>query len=59
MLTMGLMGDNALLESMLVVIGNVPSAAVVMTGFAIGAATSWLGWQSGKRPAVVAGPLPA
>ena len=54
MLTMGLMSDNALLERLLVVIGNVPSAAVVMTGFAIGAATSWAGWQAGKRPAVPA-----
>jgi hypothetical protein len=52
MLTMGLMADNALLERMLVVIGNVPSATVVLTGFAIGAATSWAGWQAGKRPAV-------
>ncbi len=55
MLTMGLMSDNAVLESLLVMIGNVPSAAVVMTGFAIGAATSWAGWQAGKRPAPVAG----
>ena len=55
MLTMGLMSDNAVLESLLVVIGNVPSAAVVMTGFAIGAATSWAGWQAGKRPAVPVG----
>lgn len=52
MLTMGLMMDNALLKSVLVLIGNVPSSAVVMTGFAIGAATSWAGWQAGKRPAV-------
>ena len=52
MLTMGLMSDNAVLESLLVIIGNTPSALVVMTGFAIGAATSWLGWQAGKRPAV-------
>ena len=52
MLTMGLMSDNATLERVLVVIGNVPSAAVVMTGFAIGAATSWAGWQAGKRPAM-------
>ena len=53
--TMGLMHDNAMLESMLVVIGNAPSALVVLTGFAIGAATSWMGWQAGKRPAVSAG----
>ena len=55
MLTMGLMSDNAVLESLLVTIGNTPSAVVVMTGFAIGAATSWLGWQAGKRPAVPVG----
>jgi hypothetical protein len=55
MLTMGLMHDNAMLERLLVVIGNAPSAAVVMTGFAIGAATSWAGWVAGKRPAVPAG----
>lgn len=59
MLTMGLMSDNALLESMLVVIGNTPSALVVLTGFAIGAATSWMGWQAGKRPAVPAGAVQA
>ena len=52
MLTMGLMSDNAVLERLLVGIGNVPSAAVVMTGFAIGALTSWAGWQAGKRPAM-------
>ena len=55
MLTMGLLADNATLESLLVVLGNVPSAAVVLSGFAIGAATSWAGWQAGKRPAVTAG----
>ena len=48
MLTMGLMGDNAALESLLAMIGNVPSAAVVMTGFAIGAATSWAGMERGQ-----------
>ena len=50
MLTMGLLNHNPILEAMLVVIGNLPSAGVVMTGFAIGAATSWAGWQAGKRP---------
>ena len=59
MLTMGLMADNAVLKSLLVVIGNAPSAAVVMTGFAIGAATSWAGWQAGKRPAAAAAVQPA
>lgn len=54
MLTMGLMSDNAVLEGLLVVIGNTPSALVVLTGFAIGAGTSWMGWQAGKRPMVPA-----
>ena len=52
MLTMGLMADNAVLEWMLGIIGRLPSAVVVLTGFAIGAATSWAGWNAGKRPAV-------
>ena len=55
MLTMGMMADNAILKALLNYIGNVPSAAVVMTGFAIGSATSWAGWQAGKRPTVPAG----
>jgi hypothetical protein len=54
MLTMGLMAHNAVLESMLTVIGRLPSAVVVLTGMAIGAATSWAGWNAGKRPAAVA-----
>jgi len=37
------------LNAVLVLIGGLPSAVVVMTGMAIGAATSWLGWQAGKR----------
>ena len=52
MLTMGLMSDNALLEALLVALAKVPSAWVVISGMAIGAATSWAGWQAGKRPAV-------
>ncbi len=59
MLTMGLMSDNAVLEGLLVVIGNAPSAAVVLTGFAIGAATSWIGWQAGKRSVMPAGAVQA
>ena len=50
MLTMGLLSHNPILEAALGVIGNVPSTAVVTVGFAIGAATSWAGWQAGKRP---------
>ena len=52
MLTMGLMHDNATLERLLAMIGNLPSAAVAMTGFALGAATAWLGWERGKRPTI-------
>jgi len=61
MLTMGLMADSAPLRSLLVAIGQVPSAAVVLAGFALGALISWAGWQAGKRPALpVAGAaLPA
>ena len=61
MLTMGLLSDNALLEGFLTILAKVPSAVVVLTGIAIGAATGWAGWQAGKRPAVpIAGaPQPA
>jgi hypothetical protein len=53
MLTMGLMSDNALLEWLLTLLAQVPSAAVWLAGFAIGALTSWAGWNAGKRPAVM------
>jgi len=52
MLTMGLLSDNALLEGLLVLIAPVSSPIVVLTGMAIGAATSWAGWQAGKRSVV-------
>ena len=55
MLAMGLMHKNAALESLLVMIGNLPSTAVILTGFAIGAATSWAGWNAGKRPVPAGG----
>jgi hypothetical protein len=55
MLTMGLLVHNSLLEALLRIIGNIPSAAVVLTGFTIGALTSWAGWQAGKRPKAAAG----
>ena len=51
MVAMGLFGDLAIVRSALVLLGNQPSLITVMTGFAIGAATSWAGWQAGKRPA--------
>ncbi|HEY0165287.1 MAG TPA: hypothetical protein VGB39_07935 [Sphingomicrobium sp.] len=52
MLAMGPLRDAAILKTLLTVIGNTPSAVVVLTGFAIGALTSWAGWNAGKRPAV-------
>jgi len=52
MLAMGPLRDAAVLKTMLTMIGNTPSAVVVLTGFAIGALTSWAGWNAGKRSAV-------
>ena len=49
MLTMGLLADNALLGSLLTMLAEVPSAVVWMGGFALGALTSWAGWNAGKR----------
>jgi hypothetical protein len=36
------------LKQLDLLIGHTPDAAIVLTGFTIGAATSWLGWQAGK-----------
>jgi hypothetical protein len=55
MLAMAFAGDIALLRRIDTVIGHVPGEMMVLTGFAIGALTSWAGWQAGKRPAVPAG----
>jgi hypothetical protein len=52
MLTMSLMADSAALRSLLGALGQVPSAAVVLAGVAIGALTSWAGWKAGERPAI-------
>ncbi|HST35184.1 MAG TPA: hypothetical protein VLK25_00945 [Allosphingosinicella sp.] len=49
--TMGLLAGSPLLNALLGTIGQLPSTAVVLAGFAIGALTSWAGWQAGKRPA--------
>ena len=51
MVAMGVASDFPALRQFDAAIGRLPSATVVLTGFAIGAATSWLGWQAGKRPA--------
>jgi hypothetical protein len=49
---MGFAGESAALRRLDTFIGHLPDATIVLTGFAIGAATSWAGWQGGKRPAV-------
>jgi hypothetical protein len=49
MLTMGLMTETQWLRSLLALLSQVPSSAVVLAGFALGALTSWAGWQAGKR----------
>ena len=58
MVAMGLLGHLGVVRSALVAVGNLPSATVVMTGFAIGAATSWAGWQAGKKPSATSGLTP-
>jgi hypothetical protein len=50
MLTMGLMHHVGWLERSLVWIGGVPSAAVVLSGMALGAGAAWSGWTLGRRP---------
>jgi hypothetical protein len=54
MLTMGFANYFPLLRRLDLFIGQVPHAAIVLTGFTIGAATSWAGWNAGKRPVVPA-----
>lgn len=49
MVTMGLLANSPILMPVLTAIGNAPSAAIVLIGFAIGTATSWAGWQAGKK----------
>ena len=49
MLAMGLASQSAALKQLDTFLGQVPSATFVLTGFAIGALTSWAGWQAGKR----------
>lgn len=55
MVTMSLMQGSAVLNALLEIVGRAPSATVVLTGFAVGALTSWAGWQAGKRGAVPVG----
>ena len=55
MATMGLMNEAEWLKSALIALGDVPSSMLVAVGIAIGAATSWAGWQAGRRPAIPVG----
>jgi hypothetical protein len=52
MLAMGFASKFAVLKQFDTFLGHVPAATIVLTGFAIGAATSWAGWEAGKRPAL-------
>ena len=52
MVAMGFMGDLGIVKSALTAVGHMPALLVVGAGFALGAATSWAGWNAGKRPAV-------
>jgi hypothetical protein len=54
MLTMGLMGESAFLKSALTILGHLPSATIVLSGFAVGAAAGWAGWKAGERPVAAA-----
>ncbi|WP_265569850.1 hypothetical protein [Sphingomicrobium nitratireducens] len=51
MAVMATTSDVAWIADVLRVVGGIPSVGMVALGVAIGAATSWLGWQAGKRPA--------
>ena len=60
MIALGFASNFAVFRQLDTFVGHVPDAMIVLTGFAIGAATSWAGWIAGKRPAVpVAVPQPA
>ncbi len=50
MFAMGFAGESALLRQFDTFIGHLPDATIVLTGFAIGVATSWAGWKAGKQP---------
>ncbi|MFL6861938.1 MAG: hypothetical protein ACJ8DZ_02950 [Allosphingosinicella sp.] len=53
MIVMAFASDFGVLKQFDGFIGHLPGGTMVVTGFAIGAATSWLGWKAGEqsRPA--------
>ncbi len=55
MFAIGLASNFTALRQFDTFVGHLPEATIVLTGFAIGAATGWLGWQAGKRPTVPIG----
>jgi hypothetical protein len=61
MIGMALLNNLSVVKALLTAIGQTPSAVVWLTGFGIGALTSWRGWQAGKSPSVpiIAQPEPA
>lgn len=50
MITMGTTNEVEWLKTALLEIKAMPSWIMVATGFTLGAATSWAGWNAGKRP---------
>jgi len=54
-----LLVNSPVMMPVLRAIGYMPSAVMVGAGFAIGAATSWTGWNAGKRPQVPAAQMQA
>lgn len=52
MIAMGFSSNVAALRQFDSFIGHLPHATIVLTGLAIGALTSWAGWNAGKRPTV-------
>ncbi len=57
MLTMALMTESQSLKALLAILGHWPSEIVIAIGFAIGALTSWAGWNAGRRPVMPTRPV--
>ena len=55
MMVLAFANDFPVLKRLDLFIGHMPGASIWLTGFAIGALTSWAGWEAGKRPTVPVG----
>jgi hypothetical protein len=53
-LALAFASDFAAVKRLDVFVGHAPGPVIWLIGFAIGAATSWAGWNAGKRPQIVA-----